>query len=59
MFQDEEMEDVVNLMLDGITVGLIKYIYKLYNDPQIKDWELQRLKQEVDPFFETIHNHQA
>lgn len=53
------MEDVVNLMLDGITVGLIKYIYKLYNDPQIKDWELQRLKQEVDPFFETIHNHQS
>lgn len=53
------MDDVVKAMLEGVTVDLIKYIYKFYNHRHITSQTLQKLKQRVEPFLETIYNNQS
>lgn len=52
------MQDIVRLVLEDITESLIKYIYHFYNDPKVNQRELDRLKQEANPFFEMIEEHQ-
>lgn len=58
LFQDEDMQDVVDAMLRDITEHLVTYVYTMYSTLSKDDPEYKSLESHVNNLFELIDGHQ-